>query len=67
MVAEVVRLLGYTENARILTNPATEILNAVACYGSSKGPAGPTYPLALDNWTSTLRRRRYIPEPRVAA
>ncbi len=29
MVAEVVRLLGYTENARILTNPATEILNGV--------------------------------------
>ncbi len=30
MVAEVVRLLGYTENAQILTNPATEILNGVA-------------------------------------
>ncbi len=29
MVAEVVRLLGYTKNARILTNPATEILNGV--------------------------------------
>ncbi len=30
MVAEVVRLLGYTNNARILTNPATEILRGVA-------------------------------------
>ena len=29
MVAEVVRLLGDTKNARILTNPATEILNGV--------------------------------------
>ncbi len=33
MVAEVVRLLGYTKNARILTNPATEILNGVARWG----------------------------------
>ncbi len=30
MVAEVVGLLGYTKNARILTNPATEILHSAA-------------------------------------
>ena len=36
MVAEVVRLLGYTENARILTNSATEILNGVARRGCTR-------------------------------
>ena len=34
MVAEVVRLLGYTKNARILTNPATEMLHGVAFQGT---------------------------------
>ncbi len=33
MVAEVVRLVGYTKNARILTNPATDILNGVSSHG----------------------------------
>ena len=33
MVAEVVRLLGYTKNVRILTNPATEMLHSVALRG----------------------------------
>ncbi len=35
MVAEVVRLLGYTRNARILTNPATEMLHSVARGGNA--------------------------------
>jgi len=33
MVAEVVRLLGYTKNARILTNPARKIVHGVAARG----------------------------------
>ena len=33
VVAEVVRLLGDTKNARILTNPATEMLHSVALWG----------------------------------
>ncbi len=48
MVAEVVRSLGYTENARILTNPATENLKGVASISAHFASKNSSDPLSVN-------------------
>ena len=57
MVAEVVRLLDYTENARILTNPARKIFNGLARYPANSirdsDPSDSNSRISIDSTPST--------------